>query len=100
APSILSGLLSTRRGAGQTRQSLEPVVGCVLVRRAPSRNVERRANEAVDDSALVHHGRTLVDELRRDVAQDVHTEQHAVIASEDQLHQAIGATIYHRLDVA
>jgi len=51
--------------------------------------------EAVDRSTGVHHRLTLVDELRCDVAKDVHAEQQAVVASEDQLHEAIRPTVDH-----
>jgi hypothetical protein len=64
----------TRYETSARLQSLQPVVGCVLVRLAFGGRVEGAVDEVVDGPAVVEHRLTLVDKLGGVVAEDMHSK--------------------------
>src|SRR6266516_952897 len=69
-------------------QALQSVVRRVFVCLAFGRHVEGAVDEVVDRPAVVQHRLALVDELRCEVAENVHPEQLPVAALEDELHES------------
>src|SRR5919197_583820 len=70
-------------------QSLQSVVGGVLVGLGEGGDVEGPVDEGVDGRAGADGGLAVVDQLGGDLADDVDPEQAMVVAPEDQLDQAL-----------
>src|SRR5262245_11741385 len=70
-------------------QTLQAVVGCVLVRLALGRRVERAVDEVVDRPARIEHGLPEMDELGSVLAEDMDSEQPPAPALEDELDESL-----------
>src|SRR5262249_44707018 len=86
------GHLATSVGCVRSHPAFEahqPVVGGVLVRFTPRRDGERRVDEAIDRTTLVHYELSEVDEFGGELSDDMHSQKRLVGHPEHELHKTV-----------